>query len=320
MMFDVRNIMPFPSQVIIDVTERCNYACTHCFHKDFVKSDVYTGADLDPALNKKLVDEVATDGLGYCEYLRYTANGEPLLHKGIMQMLEYACKHSKTRINLTTNGSLLDENRAREIVDMGVTVVDTSLDAFNRDTYSKIRVNGDLDKTRENVLRLIDYIRRSGAQTKVVVSYIEQPINRAETDDFKNFWELVGADYVVIRKLHSNAGAKKKIKEAIEKTNNGVERRPCRYPWERLVLTPTGYIGYCPVDWTNRANITDFRSHSIAEIWNDEYMQRLRKAHMENDYSHFPLCDNCPDWVYSTIDKDGRYGDLMENLPKDLLE
>jgi len=71
----------FPSQVIVDVTELCNLACTHCPHPDFKRSEHYGGRSLDPALCAKAIDEVAEAGRGVVQHVRFTSEGEPLLHK-----------------------------------------------------------------------------------------------------------------------------------------------------------------------------------------------------------------------------------------------
>ncbi|MCX8000594.1 MAG: hypothetical protein N3A69_16860, partial [Leptospiraceae bacterium] len=63
----------FPSQIIVDVTELCNLACIHCPHPEFKKSEIYTGAKLDPELNQKMVDEVREHGKEICQYIRYTS-------------------------------------------------------------------------------------------------------------------------------------------------------------------------------------------------------------------------------------------------------
>jgi MoaA/NifB/PqqE/SkfB family radical SAM enzyme len=312
----------FPSQIIVDVTEHCNLACIHCPHSEFVKSKAFSGANLDVELHKKLIDEVATDGLGICQYLRYTANGEPFLHPKIEEMLEYACKNSKTKINVTTNGMLLTESKAKKLLDIGVDVFDISIDAFTNETYSKIRINGDLDKTRANVLGLIGLIKKYHYKTKVVVSFVEQPLNMHEALDFEKFWKGKGIDYVVIRKLHSAGGAKEEIKLKMDKAFRKILRKPCVYPWERLVLTPSGTIGFCPADWKHESQIADFKNHTIKEIWKGDYMKRLREAHLKNDFSGFDLCEQCPDWVYTRWPGEGRaYMDMMKELvPNDLLE
>lgn len=312
----------FPSQIIVDVTQYCNLACIHCPHSEFVKSKVFTGAHLDVGLHKKLIDEVATDGLGICQYLRYTANGEPLLHPKIEEILEYACKNSKTKINVTTNGILLIESKAKKLLDIGVDIFDISIDAFTNETYSKIRVNGDLNKTRSNVLGFINLIKKYKYKTKVVVSFVEQPLNTHEALDFEKFWKKNGVHYVVIRRLHSAGGAKEEIKSKMNKVFRKIPRKPCVYPWERLVLTPSGTIGFCPADWKHESQIADFKNHTIKEIWKGDYMQKLREAHLKNDFSGFDFCEQCPDWVYTRWPGEGRaYMDMMKELvPNDLLE
>jgi len=197
----------FPSQVIVDTTEVCNLACIHCTHPQFKKSEHYSGRSLDAELNAKMVDEVRNHGQGYTQYIRYTGNGEPLLLRHIFDMLTYATRHSGVTVTLTTNGTLLDDKRIEKLLTTGVDVVDISLDAFTPETYAVVRVNGDLNVTRANVLRLLQLNKQHDSRTKVVVSYVEQPQNRHETKDFESFWKDNGADYVVIRRLHTNAGS-----------------------------------------------------------------------------------------------------------------
>src|SRR6185295_2964763 len=142
----------FPSQLLVDATEVCNLACTHCPHPEFKASEHYGGRSLEPELNAKLVDEVRTHGQGHTQYIRYASNGEPLTHKFIFEMLEYAVRHSGATVTLTTNGKILDEKRAERLLAIGVDVVDISVDAFHPETYAAVRVGGNLGVTRANVL------------------------------------------------------------------------------------------------------------------------------------------------------------------------
>ena len=54
-----------------------------------------------------MVDEVNEFGRGITKYIRYTSNGEPLVHPKSYEMILYAVEKSATKITLTTNGSLL---------------------------------------------------------------------------------------------------------------------------------------------------------------------------------------------------------------------
>ncbi len=312
----------FPSQIIIDVTQKCNLACIHCPHKEFLKTDAYKGQNLNLKLHEKLIDQVALDGLGICQYVRYTANGEPLLHPKIDDILEYACKYSKTKVNLTTNGMLLTKEKAQKFLDFGIDAIDISIDAFYNETYEKIRKKGNLKTVRTNVLNLLELIKQNNYKTKVILSFVEQPLNQGEAEFFKQFWESIGAHFVIIRELHSAGGAKENIKEYINKEIHLIKRKPCVYPWERLVLTPGGELGFCPADWTHSSVIDKLEKKTIKEIWQSDYMNKLRKAHLENNFDDFPFCKQCPDWVYTKWPNEGdNYAILMSKIvPKDLLE
>jgi len=99
----------FPSQFIIDVTEVCNLACIHCPHPDFKKSVHYGAKYLDPQLHDRLVDEVNIWGKGITGYLRYTSQGEPLIHPKIFEMMGYASKNTAgALVALTTNANMTE--------------------------------------------------------------------------------------------------------------------------------------------------------------------------------------------------------------------
>lgn len=304
----------FPSQIIVDVIEFCNLACVHCPHEEFTKSEAFSGRHLNTGLHKKLINEVAEESKGHCKYLRYTGQGEPLLHPNFVEMIEYASKHSGVSINVTTNGMLLTEKRAKALLEARVDVFDVSIDANTSETYAAIRKKGDLSIIRQNVLRLIELIKKGEYKTRLVVSFVEQPLNKHESADFKRYWDEAGADYVVIRRLHSCAGLKRKVAEFMLNQIKR-DRRPCLYPWERLVLSPTGQVGFCPDDWKYRSKIAYLKDITIREIWQGEFMKGLRDAHLQKDFSNYSFCGQCPDWsITRWPNEDRAYYDVMKEL------
>ena len=313
--FNGRLKSEFPSQLLVDITEICNLACRHCPHSIFKQSEHYSGASLEPELNAKLVDEVQQYGQTFTQYIRYASNGEPLTHKHIFEMIEYAVRNSGVTVSLTTNGKILNEKRVTNLLSTGIDVVDISIDAFNPETYAKIRVGGDLNITRKNVLNLIAHSKKSPKKTKVVVSYVEQPLNRDETTNFATFWRDSGADYVVIRRLHSCSGAKAELAQERRTNNEQHKRYPCLYPWERMVLNARGELAFCPSDWVHGSVIADFRTTTIHAIWHSELYQQLRKAHLVNDFTNHPFCGQCPDWEATRWPLDGRsYANMIEEF------
>ena len=308
----------FPSQIMIDVTEYCNLECIHCPHPVFSGSDLWTGAQLNVDTHKKLINEIKKDGLDHCKYIRYTSNGEPLIHKHFIEMVQYTNQTIPSiPINVTTNGRLLNEKRTVALLEAGVNVFDVSLDAFYDETYAKIRVKGDLNVTRANVLRLINLIKEKKYNSKVVVSYVEQDLNKNETKLFEEYWKKEGADFVVIRQQHSAAGAVEKRTKDMKnnQVSKGIDRKPCLYPWERLILSPTGYIGYCPGDWKYKSKFVKFSETTIKEVWNSKFMNDLRKAHLTNNFSCHKFCGDCPDWENTNWPDEGRsYSNVMNDL------
>jgi MoaA/NifB/PqqE/SkfB family radical SAM enzyme len=313
--FTGRLTADFPSQVLVDVAEVCNLACTHCPHPEFKRSEHYSAAYVDPQLNAKMVAEVKEFGRGRTQYIRYTSNGEPMVHPKIYDMLEHAVRNSGVLVTLTTNGTLMRGRRLDRLIATGVHVVDISIDAHSPEMYAKIRVNGELGVTRANVHGLIRLAKERGSKTKVVVSYVETPENRHETASFEKYWQENGADYVVVRRLHSCSGAKISFAALRRKQNQTVERRPCLYPWERIVLNPKGELSFCPSDWVHGSRVADYRTTTIRETWQGDFYRRLREAHLTNDYSHHGFCGQCPDWASTRWPHEGRsYANMMEEF------
>ena len=313
--FGARLTADFPSQIWVDITEVCNLACTHCPHPEFKQSPHYGARNLDPVLNSKLVDEVRAHGQGRTQYIRYSSNGEPLVHPHAYDMLEEAVRRSGVYVTLTTNGTIMNERRTTRLLEAGVHMIDISIDAFRPETYARIRRNGKLEVTRRNVQRLIRWARDARAATRIVVSYIEQPENAAETADFERFWTDEGADSVIIRRQHSCSGSLIQLADLKRSAVGSTPRTPCLYPWERIGISAGGELLFCPSDWVRGSHVADFRHATIRDTWHGAVYRRLREAHLSNDYSQHAFCGQCPDWANTRWPGDGRsYADLVEEF------
>lgn len=313
--FGGRLTADFPSQIIMDITEVCNLACTHCPHPDFAKSEHYGGRYLDSVLNDKMIREVREHGQGKTRYIRYTSNGEPLVHPTGYELIQSAVDHSGVFVALTTNGTIMNEKRTQKLLESGVHMIDISIDAFKPETYAKIRVKGNLDATRGNVLRLLQWVRESKSKTKVVVSFVEQPQNMKEVRDFEKYWKDAGINEVVIRRLHSHSGAVIKVASMNREKQQSATRRPCLYPWERVTINARGDLAFCPSDWVHGSFVADYRNTTIHAEWQGKFYQALRQAHVSNNYDNHGFCGNCPDWALTRWPHEGRsYADMVEDF------
>ena len=302
----------FPSQVMVDLTEVCNLACIHCTHPEFKNSTVYGKRMLDPHLNKKMIKEVSTTGKGITKYIRYTSNGEPLVHPKSYDMIQDAVENSQTKVTLTTNGTLLNEKRMSKLLKTCLHMIDISIDAVSNETYKKVRVGGDLNITQNNILKLLTLREKVNSKTKIIVSFVEQKENSHEVDDFKTFWDKEDVDEVLIRKLHSNSGSN--LVGEIEESNNK-KRRPCLYPWERVILNARGKLAFCPTDWYAKSEICSYEDNSIKDIWQNNFYSGLRSQHLKCEFSN-KFCKQCPDWKNTSwpFDENKSYADLVERV------
>ncbi|WP_421204707.1 radical SAM/SPASM domain-containing protein [Aeromonas sp. 601027] len=299
----------FPSQVIVDIAEICNLRCIHCPHPQFKESEHYSARLLDPELNKKLIDDIRDNSDGHCQYIRYTSNGEPLMHPHAHEMIQYAVEHSGTFVTLTTNGTVLNEKKLKQLLESGLHMIDVSIDAFKDETYANIR-GGRLEQVRRNIIRMIEHIKTGQYRTRIVVSFIRQAGNEDEVDDFSLFWKNQGADEVLIRNLHSAAGML-----AQGEAHSHESRRPCLYPWERLTLDPKGELSFCPTDWAYASSFIDYRKTTLKTAWQGAFLNELREAHLNNDFKCHTFCGQCPDWRLTTWPDSGRsYANLVSDI------
>lgn len=313
--FGGRLTADFPSQILMDITEVCNLACTHCPHPAFMQSQHYEGRHLDPELNEKMIEEVRLHGKGKTQYIRYSSNGEPLVHPNGYEMIQSAVDRSGVHVTLTTNGKIMNEKRTQKLLESGVHLIDISIDAFKPETYAKIRVKGNLTVTQGNVLRLLRWVRESKAKTKVVVSFIEQHQNAGEAADFESYWKDQGVSYVIIRRLHSCSGAVQNLADMRRKSLESQKRTPCLYPWERIAINARGDLAFCPSDWVHGSYVANYRNTSIRDEWQGKFYRALREAHLTNKFANHGFCGQCPDWSSTRWPHEGRsYANMIEDL------
>lgn len=307
----------FPSQINLDITMFCNLRCIHCPYESVTHPMGKSRVNMSIDLHSKIIDEIAVSGKNITRYIRYTGDGEPLIHPNISEMITYASKTLSLPINLTTNGSFLNEKKIDELILSGVTVFDVSIDAASKEVYEQIRVGGDFNQVVANTLNAV---RRTSElkDVSVVVSFVKQKLNLHEVDLFTKFWQQSGVKDVIIRNGHSAAGAiKSRAKEMWDEAPK--VRTPCLYPWERLVVKADGEITYCPADWHHIAGVGNLNSKRISEVWQSDELKTLRKNHIENTLPENSFCGKCPDWSVIKWPSEGRsYATLMHEIANEL--
>ena len=104
-----------------------------------------------------LIEQLAVAGI---QEIRFTG-GEPLVHKYIYEMIEFAT-HLGIYVSIGTNGTLIDKEVAKKLKKAGLKKAVVSLDG-TKEMHDKIRGKGNYDKT----ILGVKYLQEQGIKIKV---------------------------------------------------------------------------------------------------------------------------------------------------------
>jgi glycosyltransferase involved in cell wall biosynthesis len=167
-------------------------------------------------------------------------------------MIAYAKSKGLTDIVLNSNANLMDEEASKRLILSGLDAIYIGIDAFQPDTYAKIRVGGNYEKAVQNTLHLIKLKKfMNSEKPEVFVQFVEMDINQNEKGDFIRFWNEQGA-LVKIRPKVSWAG----LIDAPNLVLDDEGRWPCYWAMRTMSITDTGKVVTCAVDLDAKLLIT----------------------------------------------------------------
>lgn len=272
----------FPPCLQIEPTSICNYRCVFCYQTDSSFSSKGGGhmgmMSLD--LFKKVVDEAE----GNVEAITLASRGEPLIAREFKEMLAYLSgKFLALKIN--TNAWLLTEDMAHAILEAGPNTLVISADAAAEPLYSRLRVNGRLDRVLANVRRFKEIRERHYPKTGLItrvsgVRYSEDQ----NLDDMEGLWgELVDQVAFVDYNPWENAYVQ---------PPNGIETA-CSDLWRRMFVWWDGRAAPCDVDYKSMLQVGDATKEGLSDIWRGEYYKTLRNRHRTGQRQSITPCKGC---------------------------
>jgi 12,18-didecarboxysiroheme deacetylase len=108
--------------VVWNVTRRCNLKCIHCYaHAKNTSFD----NELSTEQGKQLIDDLA----GFGSPVMLFSGGEPLVRKDLPQLAAYAVEKGMRAV-ISTNGTLITSEMARNLKEIGLSYVGISLDGM----------------------------------------------------------------------------------------------------------------------------------------------------------------------------------------------
>lgn len=265
---------PFPKRIEIELASSCNLQCSYCPRhylgnlKGFIDYQLFT----------KIIDELAP----YPEtILVLHRRGESMLHPRFNEILHYVSGKFR-EVQMATNGTLLDEDRFKAIVD-SISFLSFSLDSPLN--YNRKRSPADYKTVRDKILRFLNF-NQGRVRTQVSMVKSEDTTDE-EVALFKDAWiDKVGR--VRIYEQHSINGVFGSLK------NPRGQRKPCTMPFYELLVYDNGRVGRCNHDWDGTV-MGDLNFQSIGDVWSSQLYNELRKQHLKLVYDD-PVCKNCDCW------------------------
>lgn len=292
----------FPLYIMTEQTFSCNYMCPQCIHGDKEQKEKFQPLEnlLPFDLFKKIIDEGSKYG---CRSLSLHHINEPLLVPDLPKRIKYAREKGFLDIHLVTNGELLTEKKSRELIESGVTRMMISIDAGRKETFEKLRVGGNFEKVKQNVVNFVKIRNSMGLKLPVVrTSFVLQKDNEGELEEFKKFWENV-VDLIQIQSFqlpYSNA----KDSRTSNKSSIPEEDFKCDQPFNRIVIRADGTVLPCcsfsafelPMGNVSDSPIFNINKDKIYDVWNSKKMKELRQIHKEGRFREIDACKKCVEW------------------------
>src|SRR5262249_26525261 len=153
------------------------------------------------------------------------------MHPQLFDMIRYG-KRAGIRMETSTNITLLDEERGRQVLDAGLDVLYLAMDGATKETYERVRVNAKWDRVLRNVDRFLERKARTGATTRVVMQIIAMNETRDDIEAFLARWQRPEVEQVNVKHLDTWGDQVEAITEhRTDAEPLALRRRPCPTPW-----------------------------------------------------------------------------------------
>ena len=152
--------MHLPQLIAIETTRRCNLHCIHC---RALAGEESVPGELSTSEITGLLDEIAARDIRPMVIL---TGGEPLLREDIYDIARHGSELGFT-MTIAPNGTLLDGEAARRLVEAGIRHVAVSLDAASPEVHDAFR---DMPGAFDGVMKGIAAAREAGLPFQINTS------------------------------------------------------------------------------------------------------------------------------------------------------
>lgn len=268
----------FPVHLDIEATTRCNLKCTFCDKLPFLSKEQM--GDMNYDLYTQIIDEGMANGL-YSIKLSY--RGEPLLHPRLVDMVKYAKESGVIDVYFNTNGTLLTNQLAEDLIHAGLDRISVSVEGVDPTAFEKARVGASFERIKANLSNLIE--RRNAIQSptpKVRVQTVRLP--NLDLKAYAHYWDKYCDETAAID-----------FKDTDQSFNEVIAKDwACPQLWQRMTIEWNGVIHPCNNDDQGNIVVGKAGETSLSEIWKSRQVKRIRKSHQAGLSHEIEACAICP--------------------------
>ena len=298
----------------------CNFSCRYCIFsvkkakRHFISDKIVMDFDL----YKKCIDDM-TRFPNKVKVLRLVGIGEPLLHKKIADMVEYAVSKDVANIvEILTNASLLTPKMSDSLVSAGLSRLVVSVQGTTKEKYKEI-CGTDIDF--EDFIENLKYFFNNKGRVQVYIKIVDCALDGK--NDEQRFHDIFGdtCDTMAIEHavpIHSSVDYENVLKDKdMSLTQFGLpvsEVHICPQPFFTLQINPDGKIVPC-YSFEYPAIMGDSHHQPVCDIWNGRRFQHFRRMMLDSTKNASEVCAECNIIKYRLFPEDDLNNDA-ERLKK----
>lgn len=292
----LENVIPLdtPFSVHIDICSICNFKCTFCFQSnpEAMKEKGYKYGFMNLDLFKKIADDLV-QFKHKIRKVKIGLHGEPTLHPELPKMISYMKSKNVTKvIELFTNGSLLNPEFNKEIIDAGLDRMNISVEGLTSEKYKEVTgIAVDMKKFIENIKNLYEVRKDCKIYIKIVDINLSKEDKAKFYDTFGDICDEIFIENVVPQWAEINKFDVDTTGMYGQKVDK--HKEVCPFPFMYLHFNFDGTASPCTLDWGKQVLIGNVSKESAMEIWQGKSLKHLQIKMLEKKRDDIPFCAKC---------------------------
>jgi radical SAM protein with 4Fe4S-binding SPASM domain len=273
-------ISEYPLLVDIELASVCNLKCPMCYTITDKFKEKVNAKLIDFELFKKIIDEIG----GKVPALRLSLRGESTLHPKFIECIKYAKEKGIKEISTLTNGSKLELDFFKKMVEAGIDWITISVDGLDEE-YEKIRKPLKFQDTLKKISDIATYRKENNIHKPVIKIQSLWPAIKNNPTQFYDTFEPI-TDLIAFNPLIDYLQNDSEIVY--------IENFSCPQLYQRLVVGADGSVMMCSNDEENSHIIGDANIESIHDIWHGKKLNQVREIHKKKDgFLDIHVCKRC---------------------------